>query len=246
MPPVRAGRGASASTTSGSILLSLGGVALITILFIFPLYKAGLPRESDFSWEPDERHGCCGSRLSESSSGAGGSCRRTGQGPGPAGTDEELRGSRPVSTRVARREPGTWPPSGSSVAAVGVRGAGDAPRCSHHRRGRRWRSAAADQQDGRATSAETPPPRKAAVYSPVCVRESGRRPTPPSQRRAGARRRSTRRPRPPAGRSAPSPARRSAAPSPPSRAGDDDEGEHRRMCGVEGERAGSSDSPRRA
>jgi amino acid transporter len=26
-------------------------VALITILFIFPLYKAGLPWESDFSWE---------------------------------------------------------------------------------------------------------------------------------------------------------------------------------------------------
>jgi amino acid transporter len=32
-------------------LLSLGWVALITILFIFPLYKAGLPWESDFSWE---------------------------------------------------------------------------------------------------------------------------------------------------------------------------------------------------
>ena len=32
-------------------LLSLGWVALITILFIFPLYKAGLPWESDFTWE---------------------------------------------------------------------------------------------------------------------------------------------------------------------------------------------------
>jgi amino acid transporter len=32
-------------------LLSLAWVALITILFIFPLYKAGLPWESDFSWE---------------------------------------------------------------------------------------------------------------------------------------------------------------------------------------------------
>jgi amino acid transporter len=32
-------------------LLSLGWVAIITILFIFPLYKAGLPWESDFSWE---------------------------------------------------------------------------------------------------------------------------------------------------------------------------------------------------
>ena len=32
-------------------LLSLAWVALITILFIFPLYKAGLPWESDFSWD---------------------------------------------------------------------------------------------------------------------------------------------------------------------------------------------------
>ena len=32
-------------------LLSLGWVALITILFVFPLYKAGLPWESDFTWE---------------------------------------------------------------------------------------------------------------------------------------------------------------------------------------------------
>ena len=32
-------------------LLSLGWVGLITILFIFPLYKAGLPWESDFTWE---------------------------------------------------------------------------------------------------------------------------------------------------------------------------------------------------
>jgi amino acid transporter len=32
-------------------LVSLGWVALITILFIFPLYKAGLPWEDDFSWE---------------------------------------------------------------------------------------------------------------------------------------------------------------------------------------------------
>lgn len=31
--------------------ISLLWVALITILFIFPLYKAGLPWESDFSWE---------------------------------------------------------------------------------------------------------------------------------------------------------------------------------------------------
>ena len=27
------------------------GSALITILFVFPLYKAGLPWEDDFSWE---------------------------------------------------------------------------------------------------------------------------------------------------------------------------------------------------
>jgi len=26
-------------------------VALVTVLFVFPLYKAGLPWESDFSWE---------------------------------------------------------------------------------------------------------------------------------------------------------------------------------------------------
>jgi amino acid transporter len=32
-------------------LLSLAWVALITILFIFPLYKAGLPWEDDFTWE---------------------------------------------------------------------------------------------------------------------------------------------------------------------------------------------------
>jgi amino acid transporter len=32
-------------------LLSLAWVGLITILFIFPLYKAGLPWESDFSWD---------------------------------------------------------------------------------------------------------------------------------------------------------------------------------------------------
>ena len=31
--------------------ISIAWVALITILFIFPLYKAGLPWESDFSWE---------------------------------------------------------------------------------------------------------------------------------------------------------------------------------------------------
>ncbi len=31
--------------------LSIAWVALITILFIFPLYKAGLPWESDFQWE---------------------------------------------------------------------------------------------------------------------------------------------------------------------------------------------------
>jgi len=30
--------------------LSIAWVALITILFIFPLYKAGLPWESDFDW----------------------------------------------------------------------------------------------------------------------------------------------------------------------------------------------------
>ncbi len=32
-------------------VLSLAWVGLITILFIFPLYKAGLPWESDFSWD---------------------------------------------------------------------------------------------------------------------------------------------------------------------------------------------------
>ena len=32
-------------------VLSLAWVALITILFIFPLYKAGLPWEPDFSWD---------------------------------------------------------------------------------------------------------------------------------------------------------------------------------------------------
>ena len=32
-------------------LLSLAWVALITILFIFPLYKAGLPWEDDFTWD---------------------------------------------------------------------------------------------------------------------------------------------------------------------------------------------------
>jgi amino acid transporter len=31
--------------------IAIGWVALITILFIFPLYKAGLPWEDDFSWE---------------------------------------------------------------------------------------------------------------------------------------------------------------------------------------------------
>ncbi len=31
--------------------ISIAWVALITILFIFPLYKAGLPWEADFSWE---------------------------------------------------------------------------------------------------------------------------------------------------------------------------------------------------
>jgi amino acid transporter len=31
--------------------ISIAWVALITILFIFPLYKAGLPWEDDFSWE---------------------------------------------------------------------------------------------------------------------------------------------------------------------------------------------------
>jgi amino acid transporter len=31
--------------------ISIAWVAIITILFIFPLYKAGLPWESDFSWE---------------------------------------------------------------------------------------------------------------------------------------------------------------------------------------------------
>jgi amino acid transporter len=32
-------------------VLSLLWVAIITVLFIFPLYKAGLPWEDDFSWE---------------------------------------------------------------------------------------------------------------------------------------------------------------------------------------------------
>ncbi len=50
--PVRArARGASASHYKWIDLLSLGWVALITILFIFPLYKAGLPWETDFTWE---------------------------------------------------------------------------------------------------------------------------------------------------------------------------------------------------
>jgi amino acid transporter len=31
--------------------IAIGWVALITLLFIFPLYKAGLPWEDDFSWE---------------------------------------------------------------------------------------------------------------------------------------------------------------------------------------------------
>ena len=35
----------------GPDTISLLWVALITILFIFPLYKAGLPWEDDFSWE---------------------------------------------------------------------------------------------------------------------------------------------------------------------------------------------------
>ena len=34
--------------------IAISWVALITILFIFPLYKAGLPWEDDFSWEADE------------------------------------------------------------------------------------------------------------------------------------------------------------------------------------------------
>ncbi len=32
-------------------MVSILWVALVTILFVFPLYKAGLPWESDFSWE---------------------------------------------------------------------------------------------------------------------------------------------------------------------------------------------------
>jgi amino acid transporter len=32
-------------------VISIAWVALVTILFVFPLYKAGLPWESDFSWE---------------------------------------------------------------------------------------------------------------------------------------------------------------------------------------------------
>ena len=43
--------GASGSTTSGSTSIAILWVALITILFIFPLYKAGLPWEDDFAWE---------------------------------------------------------------------------------------------------------------------------------------------------------------------------------------------------
>ena len=31
--------------------IAIAWVAIITILFIFPLYKAGLPWEDDFSWE---------------------------------------------------------------------------------------------------------------------------------------------------------------------------------------------------
>ena len=40
-----------AGTTSGSTRSRSAGSALITILFVFPLYKAGLPWEDDFSWE---------------------------------------------------------------------------------------------------------------------------------------------------------------------------------------------------
>ena len=50
--PLRAAApGASAGTTSGSTRSRSVWVALITILFVFPLYKVGLPWEDDFTWE---------------------------------------------------------------------------------------------------------------------------------------------------------------------------------------------------
>ena len=88
-------------------LLSLGWVALITILFIFPLYKAGLPWEDDFSWDLTNY-----TVLWFAAIGIvfGGwwilSAKNWFKGPVRQGTEEELeRREAELAARIARPEP---------------------------------------------------------------------------------------------------------------------------------------------
>ncbi len=49
-PGSRAAPGRSVATTSGSTLIAILWVVLITVLFSLPLFKAGLPWDENFSW----------------------------------------------------------------------------------------------------------------------------------------------------------------------------------------------------
>ena len=84
--------GASASTTSGSTSIAIVWVALISILFLLPLYKAGIPWEDDFSWDVDELRAALVRGRRHLSSAAGGSlsAKNWFKGPVRMGTEEEL------------------------------------------------------------------------------------------------------------------------------------------------------------
>ena len=153
-------------------LLSLAWVALITILFVFPLYRAGLPWEDDFSWGAHELHGAVvrrdRARLRRLVVPLG---QELVQGPCPSGHRGGARTDRggtrrigpPPRTRGVERHlirggaPRGAPPRAQDMSgATGVAGAGRLPTTNN--------TAAA------ATSASAPAARNATVYSPVAVR----------------------------------------------------------------------------
>ena len=154
-------------------LLSIGWVALITILFVFPLYAAGLPWRGRLHLGADELHGAVVRRRSASSSAAGGSVgEELVQGPRPAGH----RGG----ARADERPSSQGPQSGAAPSDLSCCGSDEGrrqrrPSSSHITGAGTGGAVRADlirRTAAAATSASTPAARKAAVYSPVCVRIS--------------------------------------------------------------------------
>jgi hypothetical protein len=75
--------------------IAIGWVGLITILFVFPLYKGGLPWEDGFSWELTNYTVLWMAGIGRVFGGWWAlSARRWFKGPIRQGTDEELEGSR--------------------------------------------------------------------------------------------------------------------------------------------------------